>query len=101
MVRASILPDGVTAPVTRGRSNHERRNRASSSSGSRRSRTTPVATMAFALERRNGGKTEVPRIGRRVNRLDDESRTPVKPRSAHGAQSADLPGGRGAPPHDR
>src|SRR4051794_22942649 len=31
MVRASILLEGVTAPVTRGRSSQERRNRASSS----------------------------------------------------------------------
>src|SRR5215218_10235842 len=35
MVRASILLDGVTAPVSRGRSIHERRNRASSSKRSR------------------------------------------------------------------
>src|SRR5215218_1055665 len=35
MVRASILLDGVTAPVSRGRSIQERRNRASSSKRSR------------------------------------------------------------------
>ena len=51
---------GVTEPVTSGRSSQERRKRASSSSGSRRSRVAETA--ALALERRSGGKTDGPRI---------------------------------------
>jgi 16S rRNA A1518/A1519 N6-dimethyltransferase RsmA/KsgA/DIM1 with predicted DNA glycosylase/AP lyase activity len=49
-VRASIRPEGVTAPVTSGRSNQERRKRASSSKGSLRSRTVRAAETARALE---------------------------------------------------
>src|SRR6478752_267517 len=56
MARASIRLDGVTAPVTSGRSIHERRKRASSSKRSR-----PTAGLPAGWGRRGFGRRELAR----------------------------------------
>src|ERR671917_965290 len=76
MVRASILLDGVTAPVTRGRSIQERRNRASSS---KRSPTGILRVAGRKFDCSTGltlGRREITRHGTAINgdqtRLDPE-----------------------------